>query len=354
MKYLKVIAIVGAISLWVFFSAKSDYEWADLIIKEETPKGYTIVYKQDNFGDIVIPWTWIKTPVTGLWFINDSHSKKLNQDIYLIHTLHVSYDYSRTDKKQCWELVNTKTGESAILDPKQDLSDINTSKLKWHKYAVGTPGYQIIQYIVKSGKEKSEFPWMMTAYNYDHLTPEQRKIYLNAYFETMGFILYSHLPEKDSSAMKALNAWIDCVMETKDSETWSPTLSWRFGENLDKSAAYILYNKVSPLICKGYTKKAGTQVRTLKIYSHDDWEKWSIKDKAVYLSGYVDTAASFEMRLKDAGMKNDLRELQIVIEATGIDGILSDVMKIKFERQSTLPWSIARGLGAARKKIFSY
>jgi hypothetical protein len=266
---------------------------------------------------------------------------------------------SRTEKVQNWELVNIKTGESAFINPEQDLSDLNASKLKWHKYAVGTPGNQIIQYVVNnnenvaSGKEKTEFPAQITSYKNAHLTPEQRKIYLNAYFETMGFILYSFISEKDSGAIKDLNAWIDCVMETKDSETWSPELCWRFGENLDKSAAYILYNKVSPLICKGFEKNAGTQVRTLKIYSYDDWEKWSIKDKAVYLSGCVDTVASFEMRLKDAGLKNRLRDLQIVIEATGIDGILSDVMKIEFERQLPLPWSISRGLGAARKRVFS-
>lgn len=354
LKYLKVIAILGAISLWLLFSVKPDYEWANLTINEETPKGYTIIYKQHS-GSIVEPWTWIKSPVTALWFINDSHSKKLNQHIYLIHSLRVS----RTEKVQNWELVNIKTGESAFINPEQDLSDLNASKLKWHKYAVGTPGNQIIQYVVNnnenvaSGKEKTEFPAQITSYKHAHLTPEQRKIYLNAYFETMGFILYSFISEKDSGAIKDLNAWIDCVMETKDWETWSPELSWTFGENLDKSAAYILYNKVSPLICKGFEKNAGTQVRTLKIYSYDDWEKWSIKDKAVYLSGCVDTVASFEMRLKDAGLKNRLRDLQIIIEATGIDGILSDVMKIEFERQLPLPWSISRGLGAARKRVFS-
>src|SRR3972149_9076045 len=204
---------------------------------------------------------------------------------------------------------------------------------------------------VAHGEAKNEFPWLMTSYKHAHLTPEQRQIYLNAYFETMGFILYSYLPRKDSKAMKQLNAWIDCVMETRGSEKWSPDLGWIFGKNLDKSAAYIFYNEVSPLICEGYTEKAGTQVRTLKLYNYDDWGKWSVKDKAVYLSGYVDTVASFQMRLRDAGMKNDLRDLQIVIEATGIDGILSDVMNMKFERQYPLPWSISRGLGAARKRV---
>ena len=206
---------------------------------------------------------------------------------------------------------------------------------------------------VAHGEEKREFPWLMTSYKHTHLNPEQKRIYLNAYFETIGFILYSYLRREDTNALKHQNAWINCVMETKDSERWSPDLRWIFGKNLNKSAAYVLYNVVSPLVCKGYLEKAGTQVRILKIYSYGDWEKWSIKDKAIYLSGYIDAAASFQMRLRDFGKKNHVRDLRIVIEATGIDGILSDVMKTDFERQYPLPWSISRGLGAARRRVFS-
>lgn len=149
MKYLKVIAIIGAISLWVFFSARSDYKWADLILEQETPKGWAIVYKQDNFADLTLPWTWIKTPVTGLWFINDAHTKKQNQDIYLIHTLRVSYNYSKTDREEYFELVNIKTSESVFLDPEQGLLALNASNLKWDKYEPGTPGDKIIQYVAK-------------------------------------------------------------------------------------------------------------------------------------------------------------------------------------------------------------
>ncbi len=206
---------------------------------------------------------------------------------------------------------------------------------------------------VTHGKEKSEFPWLMNLYKHVHLTIEQKAIYLNAFFETTGFIFYSYLDHKDFKSMKQLNAWIDCVTETKQSVNWSPELGWLYGENLEKSAAYVLYNKVSPLICKEYTEKAGTKVRILKLYNYGEWEKWSIKDKAVYVSGYIDTVASFQMRLREAGMKNDIRDLQILIEATGIDGILSDIMKIKFEQQYPLPWSISRGLGAAHKRVLS-
>ena len=206
---------------------------------------------------------------------------------------------------------------------------------------------------VATAGEKSDFPWLMTSYKYDHLNPDQKRIYLNAYFETAGFVLYGHAPREDARAMKNLNTLIDCVTETKDKEIWSPNLDWGFGKNLDKSVAYVLHNTISPLVCKEYAEKAGTKDRVLRIYTYRDWEKWSIKDKAVYVSGYLDTGASFQMRLRDAGVRNDLQDLSIVIDATGIDGILSDVMKIKFEPQYPLPWSISRGLGVARDRIFS-
>lgn len=75
MKYLTAIGVIIAIALWIFFSARSDYNWADLIIEQEVAKSWTIVVKQDNFSDLTLPWTWFKTPVTGLWFVNDSHTR---------------------------------------------------------------------------------------------------------------------------------------------------------------------------------------------------------------------------------------------------------------------------------------
>ncbi len=156
MKHLKligkIIVIVGAVSVWVFFSARSDYKWADLIIEQETPKGWTVIAKQDNFADITAPWTLIKTPVTGLWFINNNNTQKLNQEIYLIHTLRVSYDYSGADKEESLELVNIRTRKSAFLDPEQDPSNLNINKLKWYKYETGMPGHQIIEYMVSYDK----------------------------------------------------------------------------------------------------------------------------------------------------------------------------------------------------------
>ena len=85
--------------------------------------------------------------MTGLWFIDDTHTRKISQEIYLIHTLRVSYDYSKTDRQESLSLVNVKRKESAYLDPEQELSTLDVNELKWHQYEAGTPGHQIIQYV---------------------------------------------------------------------------------------------------------------------------------------------------------------------------------------------------------------
>ena len=46
---IEVIVIIGAISLWVFFSEKSDFRWANFFVEQEMTKGWNLVYKQDNF-----------------------------------------------------------------------------------------------------------------------------------------------------------------------------------------------------------------------------------------------------------------------------------------------------------------
>ena len=195
---------------------------------------------------------------------------------------------------------------------------------------------------------EDKFPWQVSMDKYARLSPEQQQIYLDSFFESMFFIMYGMTDPANSEALRQINGWIDCVNESRHTGTWSADLSWSLAE--DKSAAYVLYTKVSPLICKGFEKKAGTTRRLFKIYSFEDWERWSRKTKSVYLAGFLDTIATFEMRMKENGMQNDLRDLKILIEAIGIDGILSVAITIKSDKKSPLPWIMAASLGSVRKK----
>ncbi len=193
------------------------------------------------------------------------------------------------------------------------------------------------------------FPWQVSPAKYAQLNPEQQQIYLDSFFESMFFIMYDMTDASNSEALRQLNGWIDCIIESRQGGTWSADLSRSHAE--DTSAAYVLYTHVSPSICKGFEKKAVTTRRLLKIYSYEDWERWSRKTKTVYLAGFLDTIATVEMRMKETGMQNDLRGLKVLVEAIGIDGILSVAVTIKPEKKSPLPWLMAASLGTVRKKV---
>lgn len=196
---------------------------------------------------------------------------------------------------------------------------------------------------------EEKFPWQMGMAKYGKLSSEQQQIYLDSFFESMFFIMYRMTDPANSEALQQLNGWIDCVLESRQAGTWSADLSGSVSE--DKSAAYVLYTKVSPRICRGFEKKAGTDRRLLKIYSFEDWEGWSRKTRSVYLAGFLDTVATFEMRMKENGMQNNLKDLKILIETIGIDRILSVAITITSDKKSPLPWIMAASLGSVRKKV---
>ena len=148
LKYIKVIGIVCAIFLWIYFSAIGDYKWADSAIEDATQKGWTVIIQQNDLSDIVMPWTWVNPPVTGLWFINKQGIRKMEQGIYLVHTLRLHYNYSSTESGESFECVNVETEESSLLSDVQDFTQVDIEELEWQKYDEGSPGHQIIEYIV--------------------------------------------------------------------------------------------------------------------------------------------------------------------------------------------------------------
>ena len=52
---------------------------------------------------------------------------------------------------------------------------------------------------------EDKFPWQMTTTKYASLTPDQRQIYLDAYFESMFFILYGISGGNNPEALKEAN-----------------------------------------------------------------------------------------------------------------------------------------------------
>jgi hypothetical protein len=148
---LIVLGVVLLIGAWIFFDARSDYSWSEMIVEKKSAEGWTLAATQDNFVDLVRPWTWFNTPVTGPWFVKPEQLRRLDSSFIVIAPiLRVSYDYSRTEQETYVECFDVANGKSAFLPESTPIESVSLSQLKWHDYPSGTPGDKLIKYIQKT------------------------------------------------------------------------------------------------------------------------------------------------------------------------------------------------------------
>lgn len=141
-----VLVALLVVAVWVFFHARADYSWSEKMIEKKTAEGWTLAATQDNFGDLVRPWTWFKTPVTGLWFIRPQESRRFGS-VIAVPVLRVSYDYSKTEQGKHVEFFDIAKGRSAILAEDIPIEKVVLSQLQWVAYPPGTPGDKLIKYL---------------------------------------------------------------------------------------------------------------------------------------------------------------------------------------------------------------
>jgi hypothetical protein len=144
----KLAAVLGivALSAWFVLGVRSDYSWADSITKRKTADGWTIAATQNNFADLVRPWTWFKTPVTGLWFTKPQEWRKQGS-IVVAPVLRISYDYSKTEQDEYLEIIDISTGKAAIPTNNKTFDITDPGPLDWHDYPAGSPGSKLVKYV---------------------------------------------------------------------------------------------------------------------------------------------------------------------------------------------------------------
>ena len=143
---LQLLALGLLVVGWFCYQAYSDYSWSENMIRNKTAEGWVLAVSQDNYaGPPLHPWTWFKTPVTGLWFIKPGMLRKFKSTI-VTPVLNVQYDYSETDEK-----VNIKffdlMGKSAFLPENVSLKNVNFDDLKWYTFPPKSPGQLLINAI---------------------------------------------------------------------------------------------------------------------------------------------------------------------------------------------------------------
>jgi hypothetical protein len=120
-KALPILTGVLLVAIWIFFDASADYTWSEAVIRKKSSEGWTVAVAQDNFVDLARPWTWVKTPVTGLWFTRPAEMREILDDaepprgpIIFAPVLRASYDYSKTEQDEDLEFFDLGAGRSAF------------------------------------------------------------------------------------------------------------------------------------------------------------------------------------------------------------------------------------------------
>ena len=148
MKYkIGIVAVVAAIIIWTILVIRSDYSWSERIMDDKIKQGWTVVTTLDNFGDLIRPWTWVKTPITSIWFMRDDRITYVTQDIMAAQVLRVSYNYDKTEQDAYIELFDVKQNKSAILKRGVAIENVDIKGLEWIIFQKGTPGEKLLFYI---------------------------------------------------------------------------------------------------------------------------------------------------------------------------------------------------------------
>jgi hypothetical protein len=186
-------------------------------------------------------------------------------------------------------------------------------------------------------------PQLMTEYKWASLTDRQRDIYVKGFLETVSFILYSYSRQDDKQHAQISSDWTTCA-ERRPLSSWQ-TLDWTIRGQTEKTVAAQFYN-IAPLVCKDSLGKGDKKWRAVWLLKPAEWKSLPLRDRAIYLMAYVETAFAATQRENDSAK---LRKLDICIASAGIEGLIGSMEETKVEWQYPLPWSVSRALGATCK-----
>lgn len=149
-KILAVGTVVVAVGTLLTLRARADYQWAKRQVAEKSAHGWVLAASIDNFIDPTRPWTWFKTPVTGLWFVKTRAQTAVTPDVYVFPQLRLRYDYNDVEEEETLTAFNIRTHKSAYLPSDAPVGNLDLSSLEWRSFEPNTPGDQLQKFVEAS------------------------------------------------------------------------------------------------------------------------------------------------------------------------------------------------------------
>jgi len=137
------------IGIWLGIIATRDYKWAAGRTRDMTSQGWSPAATSNNSVSVTHPWTIVHAPVTLIWFMKPEEAVAVSSGVYLIPQLRVRYDYDDTETEELLALYDLDKSRHTALAPESRLEEIDLSSLTWYTPQPGTPGEDLMQFVVR-------------------------------------------------------------------------------------------------------------------------------------------------------------------------------------------------------------
>lgn len=199
---------------------------------------------------------------------------------------------------------------------------------------------------------QSESTRLMRSYDWAGLNGAEESIYLAGAMESFFFRLYSVVDGNSINQVRGYNELASCAQTQQTSIQRSFNNSLALGRDLEKSFPDILWNETVPLVCERERQAAvGHLKKTVRFVSHLDWDRFSRKQKNLYLRGYLE--AQLHLLSREPESKEKSQNLGLYKQITteqGQNKIVELLDRNGLEPGLPIPWSIARASGSIVKR----
>lgn len=132
--FITILVILGIVG-YFYLTAKADYSWHEKYIAQKQPD-WTLFSQQANVIDPIHVYTFFKSPVVRLGFIDNHKVKNIQNKIYFVNVLWANRDIGGGSIKEeissylidCNDLRTGWNGNESV-----DENNIDLKKITWDK-----------------------------------------------------------------------------------------------------------------------------------------------------------------------------------------------------------------------------
>ena len=144
---IQISAVVLVIIGLVVLDAWKDYRWAGANVTAYSSEGWVVAASSKNFAAITSPWTLVRTPVSGLWFVKPADALRVTPTIVAIPQMSLHYNFDAAEQFESVRLFDVAKHTSVALEDGSEIAKIGLTNLEWRAPKPGTPDAEVQAFV---------------------------------------------------------------------------------------------------------------------------------------------------------------------------------------------------------------